>query len=202
MVNVNPHLAVMEDKSILNAYSLLEPERHYRLRLDDQFMSFVEMTRGQLILDKERYYRHQACLYLTLNDRGQLRLNCLIMPSYADIQEGAKVYKLNVLPYCIDWNKYKNQQILKAVFIQIPTKNDNTMTLLVQLKAKVLVINLANGQMKSFETNSKVPLLLQHPDETSEAYMAAEAKAAASTHGGQTVGKTLTFYLHSIDGGA
>lgn len=59
------------------------------------------------------------------------------------------------------------------------------MTLLVQLRAKILVINLASGQVRSFETNSTVPFLLQHPDETVE--------------GPPIQGKTV--YVHTVDAG-
>jgi len=28
-LNINPYIIVMEDKSMLNIYSMLEPDRHY-----------------------------------------------------------------------------------------------------------------------------------------------------------------------------
>lgn len=55
-------------------------------------MQFVELSKGSftITLDKdqppEKYYKHQVCMYLTLNDKGQLKVNTIFMPSYSDIQ--------------------------------------------------------------------------------------------------------------------
>jgi hypothetical protein len=42
-------------------------------------------------------------MFLTLTDKGKVKINLIIMPSYSDIQNGNKIFKLNVLPYSIDW---------------------------------------------------------------------------------------------------
>lgn len=34
-LNINPYIIVMEDKSMLNIYSMLEPERHYQFKVED-----------------------------------------------------------------------------------------------------------------------------------------------------------------------
>ena len=47
-------------------------------------------------------------MFLTLNDKGQVKINCIIMPSYSDIQDGNKIFKLNVLPYSIEWSSKCN----------------------------------------------------------------------------------------------
>jgi hypothetical protein len=52
----------------------------------------------------EKYFRHQVCMFLTLNDKGQVKVNCIILPSYSDIQDGNKIFKLNVFPYSIEWS--------------------------------------------------------------------------------------------------
>ena len=110
---------------------------------------------------------------LTLNEKGQMKVNFLLTPSYQDAQEMAFTYKLNQLPYSIDWSQNKNKQILKAVFIQFPNaKNEFVMYLVVQLKSKVMSFNLGNGQSRTYETNSTVPFLQHHPDPTSDAHIA------------------------------
>jgi UDP-N-acetylglucosamine pyrophosphorylase len=68
-----------------------------------EFLQFVDIAKGSIQLGNETYYRHQVCMFLTLNDRGNVKINCIIMPSYSDIQDGKKIFKLNVMPYSIEW---------------------------------------------------------------------------------------------------
>ena len=34
-MNLNPYVVVVEDKSIINIYSLIEPDRHYFFKIDE-----------------------------------------------------------------------------------------------------------------------------------------------------------------------
>ena len=52
--------------------------------------------------------------------------------------------------------------------MQFPSKGEPFMALIIQLKSRVLVINPNTGQMKPYDTNSMVPILPQHPDDTEE----------------------------------
>jgi hypothetical protein len=69
-----------------------------------EVLQFVEIAKGSIQLSNEKYYRHQVCMFLTLSDKGQAKINCIIMPSYSDIQDGKKIFRLNALPYSIEWS--------------------------------------------------------------------------------------------------
>lgn len=46
-------------------------------------------------------------MYLTLNDKNQLKVNFLIFPSYSDTATDTHMYRYNQLPYSFEWSKYK-----------------------------------------------------------------------------------------------
>jgi len=46
----------------------------------------------------------------------------------------------------------KNQQIYKAFFVQYPSKDDQNVSLIIQIHQKVIVYNLYKMQPKSFPT--------------------------------------------------
>ena len=48
MRNLNPYVLLMEDKSTLNIYSLLEKSKVYKYKLGDQFLAFCEMAQGSI----------------------------------------------------------------------------------------------------------------------------------------------------------
>lgn len=58
MRNLNPYVLLMEDKSTLNMYSLLEKSRVYKYKLSDQFLAFCEMAQGSIKLGGDTFYRH------------------------------------------------------------------------------------------------------------------------------------------------
>lgn len=121
---------------------------------------------------------------LTLNDKGFLKVTIVIAPSYSEVQEKNSVFRLNQLPFNVDWTKYRGQHIVKATFVQLPsTRMDEYIHyIVVQLRSRLVTVNLSNGQMRAFETNSAIPFLQQHPDPTVE----------------ETTGlRTLSFYAHT-----
>jgi hypothetical protein len=148
----------------------------------------VDLAKGSVQLEqKEKFYRHQVCTFLTLNEKNQLKINFIVLPSYAD--EENVLYRYNQLPYAYEWAKYKNQAILKAFFVQLPSQKqgDTTMYLLVQLRSRIVTVNVTTGQFKTFEADSSVPLLQFHP-ETCKPRNDAEAE------------KTVSFYKHVNEG--
>ena len=46
-------------------------------------------------------------MFLTLNEQGKLKVNCILMPSYTDVNDQNLTYKLNLFPFTIEWNKCK-----------------------------------------------------------------------------------------------
>jgi hypothetical protein len=58
MRNLNPYVLLMEDKSTLNIYSLLEKSKAYKFKLSDQFLAFCEMAQGSIKLGADTFYRH------------------------------------------------------------------------------------------------------------------------------------------------
>jgi len=121
---------------------------------------------------------------LTLNDKGFLKVTIVIASSYSEVQDKNSVFRLNQLPFNVDWTKYRGQYIVKATLVQLPsTRMDEYIHyIIVQLRSRLVTVNLGNGQMRTFETNSAIPFLQQHPDPTLE----------------ETTGlRTLSFYAHT-----
>ncbi len=71
IINVNPYVVVLEDKSVMNIYSLIEKNKHYRFKIEEckilnilniittlEFLSFVEIAHGHITLDQEKFYKH------------------------------------------------------------------------------------------------------------------------------------------------
>lgn len=61
----------------------------------------------------------------------------------------------------------KTQEIIKAYFVQFPSpkQTDNLTTyLLIQLRNRLITINIQTGQFKSFDADSEVPILQHHPE--------------------------------------
>lgn len=110
----------------------------------------------------------------------------MLAPSYSEVQSKNSVFRLNQVPFNVDWQKYRGQHIVKATFVQMPSvkKDEFVHYIVVQLRTRLVTVNLASGQTRSFETNSAIPFLQQHPDPTVE----------------DTSGlRTLSFYAHTKD---
>lgn len=102
----------------------------------------------------------------------------------------------NVREIYVDIALDKGIQIQKATFVQFAsTKNDSIIYLVIQLQGYgVVTVNLTSSKIKAFETNSTVPILLQHPDPTSDAYMKEMKSEGAALRG-------LSFYVHALENG-
>ena len=138
----------------------------------------------------QKLYRHQVCLYLTLDFKGMMKLEGLILPRY-DMKE-RKFQKIS-FPFKIEWgSKLRSQSILRCKLVQFPAKNSEiNMKLVIQLNSKILVCNMATNQTKSFPLNSQVPILQQHLDD------ALTSDLSASDQLLQSQSKPIIFYVAS-----
>jgi len=86
----------MEDQATLHLHSILDRYSHYRLNINKsnaliylnftEFLSFVKIAKGSIVLGNRTYFRHQLCPLLTLDGSGNLAVTLVLCPSYVDRQ--------------------------------------------------------------------------------------------------------------------